>query len=153
MNSPINKYHGRDFHPLQWNSRNKYDRFAVLNGVAESKKFVSVMYPDYYDLTYQCVVWTEYMAQMNQLIEQISFEVENYWGDVGQYKFKTSVQEFKNTVELPEKKDRLVRSEFTMTVKAYLLPENTVDKYGRPIDVNQTRFTNKKLIINEKIVE
>lgn len=152
MNSPVNKYHGRDFHPLQWNPRNKYDRFAVINGITESKKFVSVMYPDYYDLTYDCVVWTEYMAQMNQLIEQISFEVENYWGDKEQYKFKTSVKEFKNTVELPEKRDRLVRSEFSMTVKAYLLPENTVDKYGRPIDTNQTRFTNKKIIINEKII-
>jgi len=152
LNNPVNKYQQLDFHATQWNPRNKYDRFAVLNGIVESKKYVSVMYPDYYDLTYSCVLWTEYMAQMNQLIEQISFEAENYWGDKDQYKFKTSVNEFKNTVELPEKKDRLVRAEFDMTVKAYLLPENTVDKHGRPVNINQTRFTNKKLIIKEKII-
>lgn len=153
MNSPVKKYQELDFYSTQWNPRNKYDRFAVLNGIEESNKYVSVMYPDYYDLTYQCVVWTEYMAQMNHLIEQISFEGESYWGEKDKYKFKTSIKEYKNTVELPERKDRLVRSEFTMTVKAYLLPENTVDKYGRPINMNQTRFTTRKLVIKEKFIE
>ena len=153
MSNPVKKYQELDFYSTQWNPRNKYDRFAVLNDIQESNKYVSVMYPDYYDLTYQCVIWTEYMAQMNHLIEQISFEGESYWGEKDKYKFKTSIREYKNTIELPERKDRLVRSEFTMTVKAYLLPENTVDKYGKPINMNQTRFTARKLIIKEKFIK
>ena len=54
------------------------------------------------------------------------------------YKFKTSVQEYKNSVMLPHRQDRLVRSEFRMTVKAYLLPETTVDKYAFLLDKSCT---------------
>ena len=55
------------------------------------------------------------------------------------------------SVVLPQRSDRLVRSEFTLMVKAYLLPETTVDKHGNPIDTNIVRFTNKKLVITERI--
>jgi hypothetical protein len=151
LNNPVNKYLERDFHSTTWNSRNKYDRFAIQNGIKESKRYVAVMYPDFYDVEYSCMIWTEYQQQMNGLVEQISFEVENYWGETNKYKFKTSVEEYRNSVQLPQGSDRLVRSEFRMTVKAYLLPEITVDKYGNPMDTNMVRFTNKKLVISEKI--
>ena len=151
LNNPINKYLERDFYPTSWNSRNKYDRFAIQNGIKESKRYISVMYPDFYDIEYSCMIWTEYQQQMNGLVEQISFEVENYWGDKNKYKFKTSVESYNNSVVLPQRSDRLVRSEFTLMVKAYLLPETTVDKHGNPIDTNIVRFTNKKLVITERI--
>ena len=151
LNNPINKYLERDFHPTTWNPLNKYDRFAIQNGIKESKRYVAVMYPDFYDVDYSCMIWTEYQQQMNGLVEQISFEVENYWGEDDKFKFKTSVEEYTNSVELPQRSDRLVRSEFKMTVNAYLLPETTVDKYGKPLDTNMNRFTNKKLIITERI--
>ena len=118
LNNPINKYLERDFYPTSWNSRNKYDRFGMQNGIEESKRYISVMYPDFYDVEYSCMIWTEYQQQMNGLVEQISFEVENYWGDKNKYKFKTSVEEYRNSVQLPQRGDRLVRSEFRMQVKA-----------------------------------
>ena len=151
LNNPINKYLERDFHPTTWNPLNKYDRFAIQNGITESKRYIAIMHPDFYDVPYSCMIWTEYQQQMNGLVEQISFEVENYWGETNKYKFKTSVQEYKNSVLLPSSADRTVRSEFIMSVKAYLLPETTVDKYGNPMDTNMVRFTNKKLIISERI--
>ena len=151
LNNPVNKYLERDFYSTSWNFRNKYDRFGIQNGIKESKKYVSVMYPDFYDVDYSCMIWTEYQQQMNGLVEQISFEVENYWGEKNKYKFKTSVEEYTNSVVLPQGADRLVRSEFTLTVKAYLLPESTIDNYGKPIDTNMVRFTNKKLVITERI--
>ena len=151
LNNPINKYLERDFYSTSWNSRNKYDRFAIQNGIKESKRYISVMYPDFYDVEYSCMIWTEYQQQMNGLVEQISFEVENYWGDKNKYKFKTSVESYNNSVVLPQRSDRLVRSEFTLMVNAYLLPETTVDKHGNPIDTNIVRFTNKKLVITERI--
>ena len=151
LNNPVNKYLERDFHSTTWNPRNKYDRFAIQNGVTPSKRFVTVMYPDFYDVEYSCMIWTEYQQQMNGLVEQISFEVENYWGEEDKFKFKTSVQEYRNSVQLPQGADRLVRSEFRMLVKAYLLPKDTIDKHGKPMDSNMVRFSNKKLVISEKI--
>lgn len=151
LNNPVNKYLERDFHSTRWNSRNKYDRFAVQNGIVPSKRYVSVVYPDYYDMEYECIVWTDYQEQMNTLIEQISFEVENYWGENNQFKFKTSVDDYSNTVDLPDNSDRIVRSEFTMNVKAYLLPQSQIDKHGKPTQTNKTRFTTKKIIIEERL--
>ena len=152
LNNPVNKYLERDFYSTLWNSRNKYDKFAIQNGIKESKKYVAVMYPDFYDVDYSCMIWTEYQQQMNGLVEQISFEVENYWGEKNKYKFKTSVQEYRNSVVLPQRSDRLVRSEFRMVVKAYLLPESTIDRHGKPLDTNMVRFTNKKLVVTETII-
>ena len=149
LNNPINKYLERDFYSTSWNSRNKYDRFAIQNGIKESKKYIAALYPDFYDVSYSCMIWTEYQQQMNTLVEQISFEVENYWGENNKYKFKTSVEEYTNSVVLPQRADRLVRSEFRMVVKAYLLPESTIDRHGKPLDTNMVRFTNKKLVVTE----
>ena len=38
-----------------------------------------------------------------------------------------------------------------MDVKAYLLPKNVIDKHGKPMDSNMVRFSNKKIVISEKV--
>lgn len=152
LNSPINVYLEKEMASVGWNPRNKYDRFAVQNNIKKSQRYISLLYPDYYDLEYECIIWTEFNAQMNSIIEQISFEVENYWGEKDKYKFKTSVGEYTNNIDLPETTDRIVRSTFLMTVKAYLLPEKYIDRYGNPTTVQKTKFTTKKIIMTEKII-
>ncbi len=152
LNNPINKYLERNFHSTGWNYRNKYDRFAAVNGIKPSQRYVSVMIPDYYDLVYSCIIWTPTIQQINQVIEQVSFEAENYWGDRNKYKFRTSVEQFTDSTQLPENSDRVVRAEFQLKVFAYLLPESTIDKFGNPTKVQQVRFTPKKLTIEEKLV-
>lgn len=153
LNNPVNKYLERSFHSVGWNPRNKYDRFATVNDITPSQRYVSIMVPDYYDLMFSCIIWTPTIQQLDEVIEQISFEAENYWGEKNRYKFKTSVEEFTDSTELPADQDRIVRSEFTMKVNAYLLPESTVDRFGKPSKVNQTRFTPKKLVIRERVVD
>jgi hypothetical protein len=151
MNSPINKYLDKSFISSGWNSRNKYDRFAIQNGIVPSSRYTSILYPDYYDISYDCIVWTEKQSQMNHVIEQIAFETENYWGEDNNFRFKTSVDEYTNMVDLPSDKDRMVRSEFTMNVKGYLLPENYVDNFDNPATTNKTLYTIKKVVITETI--
>lgn len=152
LNNPVNKYLERNFDSVGWNRRNKYDRFAAVNGIKPSQRYVSIMIPDYYDLVYSCIIWAPSIQEVNEVIEQISFEAENYWGDKNRYKFKTSVEQFTDSTQLPQDSDRVVRVEFQMDVHAYLLPESTVDKFGNPTKVQQTRFTPKKLTIEEKVV-
>ena len=152
LNNPVNKYLERNFDSVGWNKRNKYDRFAAVNGIKPSQRYVSVMMPDYYDLVYSCIIWTPTIQQVNEVIEQISFEAENYWGERNKYKFKTSVEEFTDSTQLPDNSDRIVRAEFQLKVHAYLLAESTIDKFGNPTKVQQTRFTPKKLTIKETVV-
>ncbi len=83
INSPVNKYYDRTFY-TGWNRRTPYDRFNLVNGITPSREYyVTTAAPDYYEFTYKCMIWTEYMEQMNRVIEQVSFEDDEYWGDRG----------------------------------------------------------------------
>ena len=151
-NSPVNKYLEREFE-TGWNKYNPYDRFAAVNGIKPVKQRLVTITPDYFDLTYECVIWTEYMEQMNKLIEQVSFEDDEFWGDRNQYKFRTRIDEYKIENILPVEKDRLVKTSFTLNVSAYLLPERMVDRYGKLMQTSQQRFTTKKTIVFTGVVE
>ena len=65
---------------------------------------------------------TEYVQQMNQLVETINFAENDYWGDPARFKFRASIDSFSNSVEVPSDDDRSVSSTFTVTVHSYLLP-------------------------------
>lgn len=145
-NSPINKYLEREFE-TGWDKYNPYDRFAVVNGITPVKQRLTTITPDYFDLTYECVIWTEYMEQMNRLVEQISFEDDEFWGERNQYKFRTRIDEYKMDNTLPVEKDRLIKTTFTLNVSAYLLPERMLDKNGRLMQTSQQRFTTKKIVV------
>lgn len=145
-NSSVNKYLEREFE-TGWNKYSPYDRFAIVNGIVPVKQYVSTVTPDYFDITYECMIWTEYMEQMNHIVEQVSFEDDEYWGDRGKYKFRTEIKEYKMDTELPEAQDRLVRTSFTLNVHAYLLPERMLDKNGKQMRTSQKRFTTKKVVV------
>jgi len=151
LNNPVNKYHGQSF-SSKWNKRNAYDRFAVVNGVNPSQELINVTMPDYYDLSYDVIVWTEYIAQLNTLIEQISFETEDYWGERNKYKFLVSVKEYKTDNSFVNNHDRIVKCTFTMTVKAYLLPQTMLDTQRQPSSTTKSTFTTKKIVFSEEIV-
>ncbi|HRN70913.1 MAG TPA: hypothetical protein PLS49_07080, partial [Candidatus Woesebacteria bacterium] len=57
INSPVNKYQTYLF-KTGWNSRNIYDKFAVLNKLVPSERYQSTVIPDYYDVSYEVMIWT-----------------------------------------------------------------------------------------------
>lgn len=127
ISSPVNKYYDRSFY-TGWNRRTPYDRFSVTNKITPSREYyATTAVPDYYDFSYKCIIWTEYMEQMNNIIENISFETDEFWGEPNNYKFRTIVNSFETTNELPSNSDRVVRTQFDMTVHGYLLPESELD--------------------------
>lgn len=127
INSPVNKYYDRSFY-TGWNRRTPYDRYSVVNGITPSREYyVTSAVPDYYEFTYKCMIWTEYMEQMNGIVENISFESDEFWGEPNSYKFRTIIASFEPMTELPSSSDRVVRTQFDMTVYAYLLPESQLD--------------------------
>ncbi len=127
INSPVNKYYDRTFY-TGWNRRTPYDRFNLVNGITPSREYyVTTAAPDYYEFTYKCMIWTEYMEQMNAVVENISFESDEFWGEQNSYKFRTIIDSFDPLTELPSSNDRVVRTQFDMTVYAYLLPESQLD--------------------------
>lgn len=151
INNPTNKYHNYIF-STKWNARNIYDRFAVINNVTPSQVYHSSMVPDYYDISYEGMVWTEYMEQMNKVIENISFESNEYWGEDNKFKFLVSIDQFEQITDLPVKEARLVRNKFTINVKAYILPQAALDKNGNRAMTTQLVYSPKKLVFNEEFI-
>lgn len=146
INSPVNKYYDRTF-STGWNRRNPYDRFSVINNINPSKEYYNVSsVPDYYEITYRCMVWTEYMEQMNSVIENISFESDEFWGEPNQYKFRTIIRSFEPVTELPTTGDRVVRTQFDMTVYGYILPESQLDAGHNRELITRRRFGVKKIV-------
>lgn len=151
INNPTNKYQNYLF-KTGWNKRNIYDRFTVVNGVIPSEMFQTVTIPDYYDITYEAIVWTEYMAQMNNIIENISFESNEYWGEKNKYRFVTSVGDFQQIGEVPVNNDRIVRSKFDLSVKAYIIPPTMLNKDGKRTTTSRIQYGPKKVVFASEIV-
>lgn len=151
INNPTNKYQNYTF-KTGWNSRNIYDKFAALNSITPSEVYHSTMVPDYYDISYETMVWTEYMEQMNKLVENISFESNEYWGEDNNYKFISKIDNYELLTELPANNARLVRSKFTIDVKAYILPSFMLDKTGNKTPTTRLVYTPKKVVFSTEII-
>lgn len=129
----------------KFSEKNKYDKFSVLNQtVAPVNSVYSLSLPDHVKVEYEFMVWTEYIEQMNAVLEKINYASEDYWGDPQNFKFRVSINDYTNTSESPTEKDRIIRSTFNLTVYAYLLPESfedrkkTVQKYLTPRKISIT---------------
>lgn len=145
MTSPVNKYLSRSY-VTGWNRHTTYDKFAVLNGITPSREHLSVRIPDYVTLTYNFMIWTDYVEQMNDLIEQLNFEMDNYWGDRGDFKFKVSVESYEIETDVGAESDRVVKSTFVSQVQAYLLPETYIHTDKGTLTTGQKEYTYKKVV-------
>lgn len=151
INNPTNKYQ-KYIYKTGWNSRNIYDKFTALNGITPSEVYHTTVVPDYYDITYEAMVWTEYMEQMNKVIENISFESNEYWGETNNFKFRATIDQFDQITDLPIKEARLVRNKFNINVKAYILPEFALDRNSNRVATTKLVYSPKKVIFNTELI-
>lgn len=117
----FNKYLSVPF-VKKFDQKNMYDRFSMINNIKPLYEVHNVTFPDHVVLTYDFSMSTEYVQQMNMLVERINFAEGDYWGDPKKLKFRAAVDSFSNTVEVPTDDDRVVATTFSLTVNAYLLP-------------------------------
>jgi hypothetical protein len=127
-----NKLDGNTAHLYQvvgskYNSRNAYDRFDIINNRIPSEQYYITATPDYVTLTYNCIIFTDFVEQNNKLVEAINFASDAYWGDPARFKFRSMIDSFTTTTLLEEGTDRAAKSSFTIKVNGYIIP-NTVNK-------------------------
>jgi hypothetical protein len=152
MHSPVNKHLSSTFQ-TGWNRRTPYDKFNVLNGITPSRQYYNITRPDYYDFSYELYIWTEFVEQMNSVIEQISFELDEFWGDKNAFKFRVTGDKFETSVETPNDGERIVRSKTNLTAYGYILPEKMLDKNNMPSMVNKIEYSPKKIVTFTEIVD
>ena len=108
----------------KYNTRNKYDKFSVLQGISPSQEFYNIIMPKYVTLTYEAIVFTEYLEQMNKIVEAIHYSEGAYWGDEEKFKFRCNIESFDNAIEMDAAGDRLVKTTFNMTFLGYIIPDS-----------------------------
>jgi hypothetical protein len=110
----------------KFTEKNKYDRFSLLTNTtaAPVHQIHAVTMPDHVKIEYEFVIWTEYVEQMNSIVEKINFAADDYWGDPQRFKFRVSVNDYSHSIEVSGDKDRAVKTTFSLSVFGYLLPES-----------------------------
>lgn len=126
------KLDGNLVHNLQtfktaFNSRNYYSNFNILNSRVPETKYVVSVTPDYVTVTYECILWTYFVEQMDKLIEAVNFASRSYWGDPNRFQFMSSIESFEDSISYEVGENRAVRSNFTLTINGYLIPD-TINK-------------------------
>lgn len=107
-----------------FNRRNIYDNFFTLQNQIPQKEYYVVVTPDYITVTYRCIMWTNFIEQMDKLIEALNFASNSYWGDPSRFQFLTRIDQFTDAQTYEQGEDRLVKTEFSMTLNGYLIPDS-----------------------------
>jgi len=127
----------------KYTKRNQYDNFSVLQNRIPQREHHAVVIPDFIKLTYTCTIWCDYVAQMNKLIEMINFTSDSYWGDTEKFKFNAKIDTFSNTTEVQQGDNRIVKSDFGLTLQGYLVP----DSINKELAQKPPKFYSKSTVV------
>jgi len=136
---------------MNYSEKNKYDRFDLMTkGLFPSKptkQIYSVSLPVHVNITYECIIWTDYVDQNNKLLEQINYAAKDYWGDRERFKFRARVDSYSIEQEVNEGEDRNVKTVFDLNVNAYLLNDNYTTSMSGIKDTTSKMFTVRKVVL------
>ena len=141
---------------MNYSEKNKYDRFDLMNKGAfaskPTKQIYSVSLPVHVNITYECIIWTDYVDQNNKLLEQINYAAKDYWGDAERFKFRARIDSYTIEQEVNDGEDRNIKTTFDINVNAYLLNENYITNLNGVKNTTQKLFTVRKIMLQENAV-
>ncbi len=126
------------FFQKNYNDKNFYSNFNLLNNRIPTKQFIANVVPDYVNLTYSCIAQTYYVEQLNKVIEAINYASDSYWGNPERFKFRARIDNFTTVTELQQSQERLVRGTFIIKMYGYIVPD-IIQK-----DLNSIKKINQK---------
>ncbi len=128
----------------RYSKENRYDKLTALKGITPKRELYSVAVPDYVNISYDFIVWTNFTDQMNEIVEKINWNEGSYWGEPGKFRFRATIDSFDDASEY-EDTTRRIKTSFSLSLRGYLLP----DEYP-PTAVNTQKFiTPKQIVIND----
>ena len=107
--------------------KNQYDNFNILNNRIPKKESYAVVMPDYVTLTYDFIISTYYVEQMNKIVEAMNYASDSYWGNKERFQFNARIDSYATTVEIVTAGNRLVKTNFSLKLNGYLIPD-TIQK-------------------------
>ena len=118
----------------KFSKNNIYDRFGILNNRVPEKEYYAVAIPDYVNIVYSCVIFTDYMEHNNKIIEGINFASDSYWGSPDRFRFRAMIDTYTTATELVQGNDRIVKTNFNINLLGYIITDT----------VNALPFNTKK---------
>ncbi len=127
------------FFPFQtkYSQINRYDNLTTQLGAVPQREYYNVTFPDYVTVSYEFIIWTTYIEQMNTLVERINYADGAYWGNPDKMRFRSKVESFEDATEISDA-ERIVRTNFEVTINGYLISEkgnenkSTTEKFITP---------------------
>lgn len=116
----------------KYSQKNVYDRFSTLNNREPVREYYGVIIPDYVNVVYTCVIFTEYVEQMNKIVESVNFASDSYWGDPERFKFRAAIDTYTTATELVEGGDRTVKTTFQIKIAGYIVSDAINTNVGNP---------------------
>lgn len=107
----------------RYNRKNAYDAFSVLTNRIPVREYYGVIIPDYVNITYSCIIFTDYVEQMNKIVEGINFASDSYWGDPNKFKFRAMIDNYTTAVELNKGEDRAVKTNFNINLFGHIITD------------------------------
>lgn len=107
----------------RYTSRNAYDNFSVLTNAQPQIESFNVVQPNYVKISYECVIWCDFVEHMNKIVEAINYAAGAYWGEMDKFKFKSQIDSFSQAQSVEIGEDRLVKVDFTLTLDGYIVPD------------------------------
>lgn len=132
----------------KFNERNRYqdDLFPIPTNVPqESEKIYVVDIPKYVTIEYDMMVWCDFTAQMNSMIDQILPYGRFAWGNENN-KFSTTIGQISFETVNTVGEDRLVRATIPLTVLGTLLSEQEARR-----STLHKMFSVKKLVFDVNV--
>ena len=129
-----------------WSKDNRYSRFATQIGDMPVYENLVTSIPNFVNITYEFVLWTNFIEQMNPLIEGFMEYDKTYWGDKDTYRFICNLDSVSDASEMDSRRERFIKSTFSVTTKAYLLPEETNNIITGKISQVQRKLTPSKVV-------
>jgi len=111
----------------QYSAKNEYDNFNILNNRIPKKESYAVVVPDYVNLTYDFIISTYYVEQMNKIVEAMNYASDSYWGNPERFKFRARIDSYATSVEIENAGNRIVKTQFSLKLHGYLIPD-TIQK-------------------------
>jgi len=130
------------FYKKKYNKRNRYEDELIPVPINEPKKpseIYTINVPEYVDIEYDMLIWTDFTDQMNTLVEQIMPYGTFAWGNEFN-KYRTFIRSISFETINTVGEDRLVRCTIPLTVNGTLMAEQ---EYRQ--SVVQKRYSIKKL--------
>lgn len=108
----------------QFSKKNVYDRFSLITNRNPIDEYYGIIVPEYVTLTYSCMIFTDYIEQMNKIVEAINYASDGYWGDPERFSFRAKIDSYTTTTELAQGQDRAAKTNFTLIMNGHVVPDS-----------------------------